>query len=538
MIDTPAFTTAQNRLANALTGISVKAANEKGLPVLRLLIASAPEPDTASLFIPQQRALFVLKHVGGWLTSEDEAADEFSDEIDVRVAQLYTALAPIVQDMSGSHWDQIFDLIDGALGSCQLDDPVSYPLLYAGLVLLKEVRDSSIANKALRELWVAKDEHLGLVVKLFMQCRDADSVPQQLIHGLILDLIFDASDKVMAAAGLPELCNLLQLSSSATIQATAYRLLSQVIKARTKALVLQVETAVAEEEAPAESITLPDELIAIVDAGRAVDWHELATIPAVTTQLLAWMAVLDHFDDASRTLRWAYLDQMNSSRLLEESLLPLLFAMLGVSEVGAWNFPASAYAVDEFYPDLLEPDVLPDLVPLASHVYYRTLVTIPSAMRAYYESLKDRQLSLSLLSFTARHYSPVIIQHEFSALREPRALATLTDEGLSVRIAQGGGAAVAGASSAEAIASYVVDEQPMEIGIRLPAEFPLKAVDVRDLRRVGVPENKWRGWLMSVQQTITSRVSHSYVLPNPRTASSSKRSPCSRRTSRSTLKAW
>lgn len=189
--------------------------------------------------------------------------------------------------------------------------------------------------------------------------------------------------------------------------------------------------------------------------------------------------------------------------------------MLGVSEVGAWNFPASQYAVDEFYPDLLEPESLPDLTPLASYVFYRALVTVPQAMRAYYESLKDRQLSLSLVAFTSKNYSPVIIQHEFSALREPRALAELTDEGLSVRIAQGGGSAVAGAGAAEAIASYVVDEQPMEIGIRLPAEFPLKAVDVRDLRRVGVPENKWRGWLMSVQQTITSRVSHAlgeYIL--------------------------
>lgn len=162
---------------------------------------------------------------------------------------------------------------------------------------------------------------------------------------------------------------------------------------------------------------------------------------------------------------------------------------------------------------VLEPEGLADLVPLGSHLFYRTLVTIPSAMRTYYESLKDRQLSLSLVAFVSRHFSPVIIAHEFSALREPGAMATLTEEGLNVRIAQGGGATVAGAGAAEAIASYVVDEQPMEIGIRLPAEFPLKGVDVRDLRRVGVPENKWRGWLMSVQQTITSRVSQKSSLP-------------------------
>ena len=157
---------------------------------------------------------------------------------------------------------------------------------------------------------------------------------------------------------------------------------------------------------------------------------------------------------------------------------------------------------------MLEPEELADLTPFASFLFYRTLVSVPSIIREIHEGIKDRQLSLSLLNFTARHYSPVIIQNEFAALRQPSTIAELKSEGLTVRVAQGGGSTIAaGTGSAEAIATYEVDDQPMEIGIRLPAEFPLRAVDVRDLRRVGVPENKWRGWLMSVQQTITSRVS-------------------------------
>ena len=156
----------------------------------------------------------------------------------------------------------------------------------------------------------------------------------------------------------------------------------------------------------------------------------------------------------------------------------------------------------------LEAETMADLTPLASYLFYRALVTIPASMRQYYESLKNRQLSLSMLNYVALHYSPVIIANEFASLREPYAMATLTEEGLNIKIVQGGGATVAGASSSEVIAGYIVDEQPMEIGIRLPAEFPLKGVQIRDLRRAGVPENKWRGWLMSVQQTITSRVSH------------------------------
>ncbi|RSH88769.1 hypothetical protein EHS25_002997 [Saitozyma podzolica] len=484
LLDTKSFETAQNRLASAVTTIPAKSANSKGIPALRLLIASAPPRDAPSVFLPQQRAVFVLRHVGGWLTSDE--ADDLDEEIEYRLAQLYTALAPIVQDLSGGHWDSIFDLVDSGL----------------------EIRDLCSTNKSLRALWTGKDAQLGLVLKLFLQCRDADSVPVQMIQALLLDLLQDVPNAAMEATGIAELVDLLRLSTSFAIQSTAYRILSRVIRSRTLALVLEVEASVAEAEEglASRTIALPQELEEVVRYGVDVDWHGEVSIPAILGQLLAWMAILDHFDDASRTLRWAYLDQLNSSQLLTQGLLPLLFAVLGISEVGAWNFPASSYAVDEFYPDLLEPEDLPDLAPLASHVFYRTLVTLPSVMRTYYEGLKDRQLSMSMLAFTARHYSPVIIAHEFSALRQPSAMAQLTEEGLNVRIAQGGGATVAaGGGSAEAIASYVVDEQPMEIGIRLPAEFPLKGVDVRDLRRVGVPENKWRGWLMSIQQTVTSR---------------------------------
>jgi hypothetical protein len=58
----------------------------------------------------------------------------------------------------------------------------------------------------------------------------------------------------------------------------------------------------------------------------------------------------------------------------------------------------------------------------------------------------------------------------------------------------------------EVTASYIVDEQAMEIAVRLPAEYPLKPVEVKDVRRVGVDERKWKAWLLAVQQVVTNRV--------------------------------
>lgn len=113
LLDTEAFSTAQNRLANALTGMPLAQAGERGITGLRLLVASAPPADAASIFLPQQRALFVLRHVSSWLT--DEGADELPEEIEHRIAELCTTLSPIVQDLSGAHWDSIFDLVESGL---------------------------------------------------------------------------------------------------------------------------------------------------------------------------------------------------------------------------------------------------------------------------------------------------------------------------------------------------------------------------------------------------------------------------------------
>lgn len=57
------------------------------------------------------------------------------------------------------------------------------------------------------------------------------------------------------------------------------------------------------------------------------------------------------------------------------------------------------------------------------------------------------------------------------------------------------------------MASYTVDEQKMEIGVRLPMDYPLHGVEVREVQKLGVEEKRWRGWLLAVQQIVTSQVS-------------------------------
>ena len=144
----------------------------------------------------------------------------------------------------------------------------------------------------------------------------------------------------------------------------------------------------------------------------------------------------------------------------------------------------------------------PDCIQVfAAHIYHRALLTLPSLVRAWWTDNKDRQMSNSFSSFTSAYFSPVLIAAELQLLRQPpeeTGRERLDDDSLTVRIST---------ANSEVGVVYVIDEQQMELALRLPAEYPLKPVDVRDVRRVGVAETKWRAWLFAIQQLITTQVS-------------------------------
>jgi E3 ubiquitin-protein ligase listerin len=137
---------------------------------------------------------------------------------------------------------------------------------------------------------------------------------------------------------------------------------------------------------------------------------------------------------------------------------------------------------------------------LAAHIYYRALRAIPSLIRTWWTDCKDRQLSNAFAAYTAAYFSPILITAELSNVRDPTeggGRDKLEDESVTIKIAQ---------ATSEVSLAYTVDDQQLEMSVRMPTEYPLKLVEVRDVRRVGVTEDKWRGWLFAVQQIISTQV--------------------------------
>jgi len=243
---------------------------------------------------------------------------------------------------------------------------------------------------------------------------------------------------------------------------------------------------------------LPLELLDILQTSLNFNQGDLLDVDEsiVFGYLLGWMVVFDLFSDASLKVRLSYIDQLRTLDIIGTSFIPNLLSLLGVDQGIPKAFKLDVWTVDEYFVQLYESGSTWSLQVLAAHLYYRALLTVPSLIYNWVLDCKDRQLSSSIATYTSLHFSPVIIRAELAHVKSPEATAELVDDNLTIKVAT---------AVNEVVASYLVDEHQLEIKLKIPSDWPLHKIEVKDVQRVGVEENRWRAWILAVQQTLWSQ---------------------------------
>ena len=101
----------RNKLAADLLGVPLSKVNTDGLLLLRKLAATAPHLDSKVVFLPQHRAVNVMKACKDWITFEED----IDEEVESTMTLVFLPLLPILQSIPGAHWDLIFDVIESNL---------------------------------------------------------------------------------------------------------------------------------------------------------------------------------------------------------------------------------------------------------------------------------------------------------------------------------------------------------------------------------------------------------------------------------------
>ena len=492
---TQVYDRACNEAAARLSGIPPNRANEEGLHLLRYISVLAPPANSDVAFIPQQRALFVLQNMQKWVASEEDLAEE----INARLAHLGTILLPIVQDMPGSHLDFLLDLTEANLEASSLEDYDSFPCLYHSLQLLATMRDLAATNATVREVWKErKTESLEIVRSLFLSMYEgllSHSSAKEACVNLLIDLSAEIPQTAFRDEESSKSLSKLLLAPNEQVQITAYRRLSAKTRELVADLVVQAALAKPGTEAP-HDYRLPIDILANISNNSPIDLLADANPPAhrIHAFFLSWLVIFDHFEGASLQLSSRYMEDLQRRDLVASNLLPSVFGLCGDSAV-APAIDSSLWNFDEVFLDYLEVQEVRTWQVLAAHLFFRALVRMPTLVRSWWFNLRDRQLSTQVERFTSRYCTPLVAARELQHLTESDALSKLQDENMSVKIL----------STNEVVATYTVDEHPMEIAIKIPADFPLHSVEIKDIKRVGVSESQWRAWILAVQQLITSK---------------------------------
>lgn len=489
----------RNEIASNILGVPASRANTTGVVLFRRLVATAPDSESEVVFLPQQRAVNVVKTCQAWVSS-DEDIDE---DVESMMPLLFIHLSPILQNVAGNHWEFIFDVVENNLENCSFADNATLTMLGRSLRLILTIQDLVLTNKPLRASWDGRKEPILALVKNLVSAKldNADrSEPRSLCKELALAVIQGLPDALVNEKTLPEMCHLLT-DPSYEVQRMGYSLLHKAARKRTEHFV--IESAVDTEKNV--SAELPAELLAILQSNftSAEELHdsesgnveiELSELYKASGYLLAWMIMFDLFIDASIKVRSQYFNQMRNLGIIGDFFIPNVFDILGLFSGKKRAFKLDIWAVDDFFIDYFEPESVLGLRLLAAHIYHRALLTVPALIRAWISDCSDRQLLSRVVDYTASYFSPGIIRAELAQVRQADPSSELhTTENLVVKVSPNAG---------EVTASYTVDDQVLELSLRLPNDWPLHRLEIRDTKMVGVSEDRWRAWVLGVQQIV------------------------------------
>ncbi|BBN16555.1 E3 ubiquitin-protein ligase listerin [Marchantia polymorpha subsp. ruderalis] len=153
-----------------------------------------------------------------------------------------------------------------------------------------------------------------------------------------------------------------------------------------------------------------------------------------------------------------------------------------------------AFAVEGLWPVQKE-----GLVTLAGAIYGLMLLVLPACVRIWFTGLRDKAMASAIEIFTTTYCSPQLLSDEFAQVQASTSRpqgAALDEDEFSIR---------ANRSSREVTAIYKKEEAGMDIVIKMPPCYPLRAVGVECTRRMGIDEHLLRKWILSMASFLRNQ---------------------------------
>ena len=248
-----------------------------------------------------------------------------------------------------------------------------------------------------------------------------------------------------------------------------------------------------------ESIQLIDDVFS--------DSFEFDTSYRVSRALWSWYLIFDHFKDITYSIRSEYVSQLKTGGYIDK-LLSLIFEVVDVANTNGIlkKLHTSEDSNSKIKPNdnlIQSYDLSLGIVGeafkfemkfLLLHLYYLSFQYLGSYVQAWFNGIRDRQLKQKIEKFSIKYVSPLIVHKILEDVSKSKDKLTNKDENMSIKVS----------TAANEIKSvYLIDEQTMEMVIKIPDSYPLSNVSVEGPLRIGVKENQWKAWLLASQRIIS-----------------------------------
>ncbi|SCU93586.1 LAFA_0F17194g1_1 [Lachancea sp. 'fantastica'] len=205
--------------------------------------------------------------------------------------------------------------------------------------------------------------------------------------------------------------------------------------------------------------------------------------------------VLTYFTDISYNLRQFYVAQLRERDLIFK-LFDFIADQLDLDDkswIPSEEFSVLTYHIGGLGSSSSRETVLQECKHLLLHLLYVLFKDMGAISSSWWLNLKDRALQTKIDRFTTAHISPILVKQELDDVNKKAKRLTDQDESLTVKVNN---------VTNEIKAEYLVDEQKLEIALKLPANYPLNNIEVHGVSRVGISEQKWKSWILSAQRVM------------------------------------
>ncbi|CAN3353569.1 E3 ubiquitin-protein ligase listerin [Diutina catenulata] len=424
--------------------------------------------------VPPHRLNMAIKEVGRWLESSISYDEEF---IPMRVQITRFVIGVINTQENADIIEVAGQLVDDNLAICSTE-PSQTHLRYFTLRLITTLKTHNQD--------VDMNDVADLLLSSTVNEYDSSHTNQAvaMCHQAV-ERIYLTND---VSGDATKYFDLLKATASVAIQRICYGVLSRLITASQQDYVVEFQL----DKSPDKKAQLPQVLLDILVESDPSPYTLEDESPVMSRWCWAWRLVFCYLADITFAMRSNYLDQLKSYNLIEPMLTTIFdevydFGILKSSVFSLDTLPTYNHKLGA------TADFQEELAFLLLHLYYESCSAFGPQVQSWFKGIRDLQLKKRVDKFTSTHVSPVLIGEILDEVAK-RVPSLETDDNLKIKVNR---------VSHEVKSTYVIDEQTMEMVIKLPTIYPLENVVVEGPLRLGVKEKQWRAWLMAAQSVVS-----------------------------------